>query len=203
MGKPKNKKPKNKKTNNESMFKIILVIIAILLVLAGVFLMTFRTNEDSLVQNSYFNPNRAALGTRLFEELMEFSIYNYPETIEGVMEEYLKTVQLLYGDMIVNQELIMPIIEVQRKMFSDEILQNNSIESQHQMLTVHLEELKENDIRLLSSDIRLISQDVFNSNVFNVNIVQQYTTIGTVNVTYRLERDNANRWKIAGWEISY
>ena len=168
----------------------------------GISLMVFRLNSSDGVQNSDFNPSRAGLGVRFFEEVMAFDYEDYPTTIEGVMEEYLKTVQLLYGDMIVNQELIMPIIEVQRKMFSVQILELNSIESQYHALTLSLEELKEQDIRLISSDIRLISQDVFNSNVFNVDLVKQYTTIGAVNKRYRLQKNQSdNRWKIAGWEI--
>lgn len=114
-----------KKNSNSTAILIIIVGAIILVSIIGFALFTH------LNTHIYFDPQRRAVATRLFESVMNTDLANnYPRTPEEVMTYYFDLSRLIYSGMIVDRDLYPKIITQMRHLFGPELIELNSFEDQ-------------------------------------------------------------------------
>jgi len=121
----RDKELRTKKNSNMIGILIILVGLIITVSIIGFALFTH------LNTHVYFDPQRRAVATRLFESTMNTDlINNYPRTPEEVMTYYFDLSRLIYSGMIVDRDLYSKVVTQMRHLFGSEIAEMNSFEDQ-------------------------------------------------------------------------
>ena len=172
------------------------ILVAVMLLLAVAVI--YALNAENTNQ---FHPNRTGLGRMLHERVMDMDAYiNYPRTPEEVMNMQADILMLLYGDFIVDEEMFADIIRQQRLLFSDEILELNSFDSQYSNFLHYLEVLRSDDIRAISTDVLPLEQE---ENFVEARVIRSFSNLGTVYWIYHLERSDINSdWRISRWTVA-
>jgi peptidoglycan hydrolase CwlO-like protein len=190
-----------RKNKRKDMHIVIPILIATIVVIgiSVYFKVKNAQNYNKSTSNTIFYENKKREGKILFDKIMDVDFeYEYPETVEKLMDIYLSTRQLMYGDLLIENSDIHDVIIQQRNMFSDELLENNSLTSQVDNLMNHIDSLNEEGVRLISSNIDYVSRDLVQ---VMANIKENYSKIGTVRSTIVIQKDNNNLWKIMSWEV--
>jgi hypothetical protein len=185
-----------------NIIKIVMILICIGIVGVGIMLMGSRKSKKIEDKGIDFVTNKTEDATELFHEIMNVDYENsYPQGVSEVMNLYLKTVEILYGNMIENEDIMEQILEKQRKMYSTELIELNNFEKQYEVLKYSLNELKAKEIILITNQIESIEQSSIDPTTWIIEISEQYTNIGTVKKRYYLKQDLTNdKWKISNWE---
>ena len=185
------------KRSNIVLFVVILVVGVV--AIASVLIYAYNLHKNTPV---LFNSNKKTAAGKLYEKIKSIDLEaNYPETPEAVMELYNDITLMLYGDMIVAEELFPELINIQRELLSGEILGMNTFDEQYQNLKDSLVKLAENKMYAfryetdnaffdenLGPEVCVISQKQF---LYNMD---------TVYWNYNLQLIDS-RWKITGWEV--
>ena len=184
--------------------RVINILIALSVIVIIVLAFTyFRLYSENFLTHG-FNPDRVTEASQLYNEIISFNfITDYPETPEEVMELYLKTVRLLYGDMLRNEDYIFNVIEVQRRFLSDEILRRNRIDDQFRIFQMKLEELAEMDVVTISLEQRAPVFPTPERDICTIRVTQFNSGARNTHLVYTLSSDNpAGRWRIIYWEVT-
>jgi hypothetical protein len=138
-------------------------------------------------------------GRNLFEQVQAFDPDEYPESPREVMQLFMAIRHLLYGDMILNEDIQTYAILTMRELFSQELLEaQTEIEHRAQILS-GLEELKEHRIRLHTFQIGTVSFNQFDPAFSLVQVTEHYVgPAEPMQWDYHLIFENG-QWRIAGW----
>ncbi|MCL2873910.1 MAG: hypothetical protein FWE29_03150 [Defluviitaleaceae bacterium] len=179
---------------------LVSLSIIILIVMAFVY---FRLHSAETADLG-FNPERAAEAYQLYQQIINFDhITDYPETPEEVMELYLKTVRLLYGDMLRNEYFMVNVIERQRTFLSEDILSRNRIGDQVYNFFEKLEELQEMNVVTFYTEQRPPIFPNIERNVCQIRVIKYNTGVRNTHLVYTLSADNpSRRWRIIYWEVT-
>lgn len=179
---------------------LIALSVIVIIFLAFIYIRLYSASN----LNPGFHPDRIAEATQLYDNIISFNfITDYPETPEEVMALYLKTVRLLYGDMLRSDDYIFNVIEVQRRLLGEDILRRNRIEDQFHTFKEHLAELSEMGVITISLEQRAPIFPTPERNVCTIRVTQFNMGARNTHIVYTLSSDNpARRWKIIYWEVT-
>lgn len=172
-------------------------------VVLGVFLV-MNQNED----NSIFSKEET-LNTEAQSILSKDIDRNYPATVREVVRLYSRISKCYYNETISEEEFT-ALVEMQRKLFDEEFLENNPLDTftnnlaaeldaakakKHQMVTYRVQ--KQSSVESWQSDDNHFSSIVASFTMYTKN--EGYTR------TYEeflLREDENGRWKIVGWRLT-
>ncbi|MCL2564818.1 MAG: hypothetical protein FWE24_03280 [Defluviitaleaceae bacterium] len=171
---------------------IILVGVIILVSIIGFALFTH------LNTHVYFDPQRRAVATRLFESSMNTDLINdYPMTPEEVMTYYFDLSRLIYSGMIVDRDLYPKVITQMRHLFGPELIALNSFEEQFETVMDVVDRFAEYGIFKTGWEKLPPIFDVNDPTVCYIRAKQTFNTNETFYWQFRLERIiPQNQWRI-------
>jgi len=134
---------------------------------------------------------------------------NYPATVREVVRLYSRISQC-YHNQVISEEEFKALAEMQRKLFDEEFLENNPLESFTNNLSAEIEAAKAREYTMVTWRVQKQSsvenwQDGDNS---FASIVACYTMSAKGEGYTRtfeeflLREDENNRWKIVGWRLT-
>lgn len=177
-------------------------IIAVFLIALTVFIgYLYYTNKNTAV---YFNPSKKHAAEKLYYNIMNRNLdTDYPVNPEEVMDYNISIIQLIYGNMIVEESLYENVILQQRKLFSKSLLEQNTLEQQIDVIKTAVGLLKEQNLSSYH-----ISQlpTIFNpqdNNFCYVRVKQQLNNGEDFYWEYSLEKNKeTERWEIVLWTLT-
>jgi hypothetical protein len=191
-----NKPVKNfAKNPGDDMKKINPLAIAIFIFIIAA--MTIAIFSIKRKDDGSFQKEKAALAAKLYGEIKETDFENaYPQTPEDLIEINNKILFLIYGDMLADEKLVEEIVSAQRKMFSKELLELNSYESQLSKLILNLERLDELDTRVISVEVGAVKY--FGDSAASASVTEYLSPNGQATFEFNLIKENG-LWKINSW----
>lgn len=180
--------------------------VGIAIIVLGIAILAYIINYSYLRYSSLpnnFSANRKNIGEKLYTSVTERAAeleYAYPEEPLDVMTLYRDTRLLIYGDIIINDDLITDVIRIQRQLWSDELLNKTTEQEQFDNLKKSLDALGENRIRLTKAEVTSTGYDPFDQNICTANVSEYGINLDRLDWKYYLIKDSAGRWKINTWE---
>lgn len=174
----------------------ILFIILIICILAGFFIVAFFKNDDT---SGYFNKEDKVNAEVIYKKVMSINQEDYPTSPEDVVSLYTEGYKLLYGDKIKDTSIVGTILEKQRILLSDEILEKNSFEEQLKNVLDSIQNLKDNKVKVTSVEINSTMYDPRDSNISYVRVNTRDNLFQIYYYLYYLQREEDGKWKITGW----
>ena len=195
---------KNKQTSKGiNKYVIILIIFLIAVVIGSIIL--FKTNSynsSSGPNYSDFNSDKYASASKLYETVVNYDyLYSYPETVEEVMELYVGSVELLYGDLITNDELLINVINAQRNLYSNEVLELTTAEEQYNGVVADRNLYEESDIYLTSTKVDSVYYDFYDTNLATANVIFYFKNAPPEYKKFYLKNIDG-QWKIVSWVLT-
>ena len=192
------KKKTGKKSNKTSSAILIIVIILIVAVAGGYCFLVNQPKEES--------PDKEL--TVVQEVLLKDISLNYPPTVKEVMKYYNEITKCLYNEDC-SQEDLEALIQRQRDLYDMELLANNDWGTHVISLSAEVLAFKESGRKLTGSNVGASTDVVYfdkDGHSF-ARIPCKYTVMqGTDSTTtmhiFLLRKDNANHWKIYGWDLA-
>ena len=124
---------------------------------------------------------------------------NYPQNPHALIRENSKIIQALYGGEVLSDGQIKEALSKQRMLFSDEILERNTFESQVENTIHEIILLTENKQHIVSIEIESVLYDEGSDKICTVTTKQETTTGHAIRTEYRLAVITGE-WKILGWK---
>ncbi len=180
------------KTKRKVMPGIVILTLGICII-SGIIIFS-KARTDSWVD--VFVQSRTNIAVRLYEAVKYLDFENdYPKSPEDVTDVYNDTVLLLYGDMILDEDVRKEVITVQRELLSTDILENNSFDSQYENLLSSTKQLYDKGIRAseFSKGVAFISSTEPDTCIIPVK--QMFTNQTSVYWNYYLKKQDS-KWKI-------
>ncbi len=197
-----NKKEKANKSTGKMLGSIIFILVVVFMLIGGIFL-KIRAVGDAVAETR-FKEGKEAEATVLYDKIVDYDYVNdYPKTPEEVMDIYLKTVRMLYGDMIVSEELYSEILSKQRLLLDEEILSLTTEEKQMERLLISLDLLKQQGVFALSLEQKAPVYNEDDKRYCVVRVTQFNSSSTNSYRNFYLSQNNAEgKWKIINWEAT-
>lgn len=150
-----------------------------------------------------FTRSRKNIGEKMYASLMALDLKNqYPAAPLDVMDVYADTAMLLYGDIIVNDELIKDVIGVQRQLYSDELLSKATEQEQFDEFKNSLETLQSSGFRMTKAEATATNYDPLNKDACVVNLYEYAINVeDKLEWNFHLIKGDDGKWKINTWEL--
>ena len=150
-----------------------------------------------------FKGNRIDANRKKFEMVMSYDLENdYPRTPEDVIRQYSEVYNVIYGNFIQNEELILELVRQQRRFFATSLLEANSLEEQFIELMQSLFYLSEIDFYYIGHRQEEAQYDQNLNSLVTIDVVHYSRIRENFRISYLLELDpDTKRWKIKGWDI--
>lgn len=199
-----NKRVSNKNSTNK-VIALLLGILGISLVIALVAITVVQKNSSS-----YFIQDTAISTEKIYNNLLDLTEDNYPQSPEEVVNLYTESYKLVYGNRIKTEyiDTVLPtILEKQRLLFSEQLINDNPIESQITSVKEIIDFLSKNKLKIISIETLPVIYDHENPNIAHVNVKIQDNSIKEKNETsfttyyykYYLELGINGKWHITGF----
>lgn len=177
------------------------IVIIILGVAFFAWLMNYSYIRYKELPNN-FSASRKNMGEKLYDTVVSRDLTNqYPTEPFAVMDLYKDTVLLLYGDIIINDDLLKEVIGIQRQFWSDELLSTTTEQQQFDNLKESLNTLYEKKVRVTKIDVTSTNYDPFNQDICTVNLSEYAINLNRLEWIYYLIKDDDGNWKINTWEL--
>ncbi len=170
--------------------KKVLLILFMLLLCVGYFY-AVRTNNP---RKKYADRERQKIELGIAETKNKLA-QEYPKTAEGVIE-YHNTIMSYQYSQYMKEEYVKPAIEAVRMLYSQELLDLNSIEAQESALLSEVQSNKEQKVFILQN--KTVSTRYNADDTSAIVRVIHYTNIKDMAREYELIKEDGN-WKINGW----
>lgn len=201
---PKSRKKSKNSNSATKLIALLLLILGISLILGLVFVSL--NQKESL--SYYFTKETNNSSEKIYNNLLNLTEENYPDTPEKVVEIYTDSYKLLYGGRIKEEylnELIPIILEKQRILFSNELVNSNPVEQQIQFVKENVEFFQKEKLKIVSININPPIYDQNDNNLVYFNITMQDNSKPTETHSqnyyfkYHLKKDSNNKWHIIGF----
>nr|WP_317360142.1 DUF6715 family protein [uncultured Tyzzerella sp.] len=190
-----NNKPENKKNNKgNNIIGILFIILISLIVLAFIGFSILKSGNTS----GYFNKEDRVAAKAIYDKIISISEENYPQTPEDVVKVYTEGYKLLYGDKIKDLSIVPNIIEKQRLLFSEKLLDKNPLEEQINGVLASIQNLKNNKIKITSINVKPTTYDQRDNTLAYVKVDKKDSFFQTYYYIYHLKLEEG-KWKITGW----
>ena len=128
---------------------------------------------------------------------------NYPATVREVVRLYSRISQCYYNQKISDEEFHQ-LVEFQRKLFDEELLANNPLETFTDNLAMELDVAKAEEKTMSAYNVQKQSEVIEKDGL--ASIIACYTMAGDQRTkTYQeflLREDENGDWKILGWRLT-
>ena len=173
----------------------ILVILLGFGIIGGFIFYAFQRNAD-VVQN--FVRQHRSSGQLLYDEVFSFDLAeDYPQTPEEIMQLYSAITLLLYGGMIINDDLYVDILQQLRGILSNDLIEHIPLEIQLAHLQESLSVLGEVGALPRRPQVLHIRRETEDRALAHVRqFIMYYEHVYWI---YLLERDENEHWKIMSW----
>lgn len=177
----------------------MLVVVIGTIVLVGLYLFFANRDNKKAEQASITEQVQEVLGTDLEMD--------YPSTPREVIIQFNKIIACYYENKL-DEETIKKIMEKQRALFDQELLEANSFDSQLKDLQEEILDYQESKRVIVSSSVAKSSTVKYWSDAGKdyAGIVASYTlkddNVVKTYETYVLRKDDKGKWKILGWEVT-
>lgn len=176
--------------------KNVIVLICLIAIVAGYYIYTSRlAGKNQITTDEY---------TILSSRDLEIS---YPETPREVVKLYSRMVKYLYDDKV-SEKKTKKVVEQMRLLFSDQLLEKNTLNSQ----LTHLE----SDVAAFAKEKKaIIGYEVVESSLKTKEVdgkeratiivgfsIKNNDNYEHSNELFLLEKDTEGKWKIVGWQIT-
>ena len=188
--------PKAVKKKSNTMLAILIILIG-LLIFAGIFVYLSFVEANTV---HLFTRENRHIGAQLYEATLGLDMEeNYPESPLTLMRLYNDINFFLYRNIIVNDELFMRVVDLQRELLHPQLIESLTREQQAAHIRNAVETLGEQGVLVGRSEIDHVQYDFYNQRTARVNIRQPLIFYGAVYWVYMLEIDENGQWKIVGW----
>ncbi len=164
-----------------------------------------ESQNDTALQNAENEEieNNEVNNIELFNEIVSRDLTkDYPTSYMELLAYYNKTVEYLYGG-TATEEQIKTLINIQRQLYSEEILILNSYEEQFAHAIEDIADFTANGNRIFASEIDLT--DIYESNLKNsiveMRVVYRVTRPPNTDMKYYLVKEE-NYWKILSFKLT-
>lgn len=148
--------------------------------------------------------NRAPVNTskkdipHVIEEIQKDIDKSYPTEPIEVINLHNRLVDILYGKKVTNEN-IKDIVELQRKLYLEELLALNSLDTQVENVQNELIINEGRDVKVINSKV---TDSYYDSPEMITVLVTHYTNKNDISREYILRQDpkEEKRWKIYGWQ---
>lgn len=187
---------RRKKSKLQFNVKNVIVLICLIAIVAGYYIYTSRlAGKNQITTDEY---------TILSSRDLEIS---YPETPREVVKLYSRMVKYLYDDKV-SEKKTKKVVEQMRLLFSDQLLEKNTLNSQ----LTHLE----SDVAAFAKEKKaIIGYEVVESSLKTKEVdgkeratiivgfsIKNNDNYEHSNELFLLEKDTEGKWKIVGWQIT-
>lgn len=173
----------------------ILVIILIILTIGGFFAYYNIKNGET---KGYFKKEEVSVAQPLYDKIMALNEEEYPKTPEEVVILFTDVSKLIYGDKIKDMSIVSSILEKQRLLLSNDLVDTNSLQEQTENVLAIIENLNANKVKITSIDVKPTVYDQKNNSKSYVKVDTKDSLFQTYYQIYYLELEG-DKWKITGW----
>lgn len=173
----------------------ILVIILIIFTIGGFFAYYNIKNGET---KGYFKKEEVSVAQPLYDKIMALNEEEYPKTPEEVVILFTDVSKLLYGDKIKDMSIVSSILEKQRLLLSNNLVDTNSLQEQTENVLAIIENLNANKVKITSIDVKPTVYDQKNNSKAYVKVDTKDSLFQTYYQIYYLELEE-DKWKITGW----
>lgn len=176
--------------------KIIIFLTTLIIIMTFILINIILSNQNSVANKVAKLEDTGDFSSDIFYLTKD----NYPDNPYDVISLYLEAYSLIYGDFISNQEVISILLEQQRLLLDETILNRNSLSSQKKSLFESLGYLIESNFRISYIEIEepyFTSED---ENEVAVKVIKVDNNQEVYNFKYYLKLDSDGYWKITNWE---
>jgi len=178
---------------------LCLVVVVVL----GVFLV-LNLGEDNSVFSKEEKPNTEA------QSILSKDIdRNYPATVREVVRLFAR-ISKCYHNETISQEEFTKLVELQRKLFDEEFLENNPLDTFTNNLSAEIEVAKSKKYQMVTWRVQKESSvETWQDGENNFARIVASFTMNEKEIGYTrtfeeflLREDENNRWKIVGWRLT-
>lgn len=183
--------------------QLIGTLCIVVFVVLGVFLALNMREDDSIFSKEEKKNTEAQ--TILAKDIDR----NYPATVREVVRLFSRISQCYHNQSVSEEELTM-LIEMQRKLFDEEFLTNNPLETFTNNLTAEIDAAKEKKQEMVSWRVQKQSsvktwqsgENNFASIVASYTMNEKKDGYTRTYEQFLLREDENGRWKIVGWRLT-
>ena len=188
---------KVKKTKN-NLFAFIVVAIVGVGIIVGIMAYAFYVSAN--IERPFVHARRIQ-AQRLYDGTVGQNIEaNYPTTPRRVMELYLMSFRLLHGDFIAMESMFFEVIDFQRLLFSEELLERaGTREEQFATLMENLDIIAQTEVTIRSSELFEINLDYRYENTALAQVRHNMLRYEDLYRLYFLQMDENDKWRIHSW----
>lgn len=186
------------KGKNNTLIGILILLIGISIFVAIFIFSSSKTSPE----DGYFNPKKKAAAEKIYKEMTEVDIENYPQSPEEVVAYYLKGTRLLLGNMINDEKVIPEILRMQRITYDRELLDSTPLELQEVQIKNDMKTLFDKNICVVECQTLPI---IFYENDISKGYVRVTLELNSGNkyyFKYYVKRDDNGFWRIEGYTNS-
>ena len=202
MKKSRNRLLKGGKDMAASQKKTVITVIVMAVIAAAVIFGYYRMTQNMSGEEE------AAVDTEAGKLLQKDMENNYPGTPREVLKLYGRITKCMYNDEL-NQKQIEGLLEQARKLYDDELLANNTWDSQLEALVNDIADYKNNDRVVMSytaqksSQVKTYEKD---GREYALTYMLFITSEKTIPYTesyqrFLMRKDTSGKWKIVGWDL--
>lgn len=178
---------------------LCLVVVVVL----GVFL-ALNLGEDNSVFSKKEKPNTEA------QNILSKDIdRNYPATVREVVRLFAR-ISKCYHNETISQEEFTKLVELQRKLFDEEFLENNPLDTFTNNLSAEIEAAKSKKYQMVTWRVQKESSvETWQDGENNFARIVASFTMNDKEIGYTrtfeeflLREDENDRWKIVGWRLT-
>ncbi len=181
------------------------MLIGIIILMSGLIVLGILIAKGVKTHNNepkLFKDSKKVLAMKIYENIKAYDLEeSYPDTPEKVMDLYMNLTMLILGDMIQDNNVYAEMVDISRKLYSDEILASNPVQQQYQELISSVKALEKDEIYLAQFDRGKTYYPPDNSKLCVIPVDEYLNKIGHVYWNYYLVSEEG-AWKIQTWEMT-
>jgi len=186
----------NKKKSNMPI-AITIIVLGVVIIASIIFYVIYLdANTVRLFQHEHRH-----VGASLYESTVGRNIeQDFPHSPLELMRLYNDISFFLYGGIIVDDDLFMDVINLQRRLLSPELQESITAQQQFNHIKNAVNTLNEQGVFVRRSEVEHIQYDFYDQSTAIANIRQFLAFYGNVFWRYQLEVNESNQWMIVSWE---
>jgi len=183
--------------------QLVGILCLIVVVVLGVFL-ALNSGEDNSIFSKEEKPNTEA------QNILSKDVErNYPATVREVVRLFSR-ISKCYHNEAVSEEEFQKLVELQRKLFDEEFLNNNPLDTFTNNLTAEIDAAKAKEQKMVMYRVQKQSsvkswwseENHFSSIVASFTMNAKGEAPTRTFEEFLLREDEAGHWKIVGWRLT-
>ena len=183
--------------------QLIGTLCLVVVVVLGIYLAINLREDDSLFsKNDKTNTEAQAILAKDVDR-------NYPATVREVVRLFSR-ISKCYHNEVISKEEFSSLVEMQRKLFAEDFLENNPLETFTNNLTAEIDAAKAREYQMVTYRVQKQSsvktwqdgENHFASIIASFTMNAKGEGYTRTFEEFLLREDEAGRWKIVGWRLT-